>query len=223
MLNLLALIIPVALLDSLNPVTIAVHVYLLGTPKPKTRTLTFIAGIFLAYLAGGILLSMGLSSILQYFAKFSDSTWQLIQVALGLLLTGFGVYLWYAPGKESEPEKPASLTPAGTFWLGIGVTVSDLPTAIPYIAAIERMLEAEISLPGILSALAFYNFIYVLPLLTLFSVYLFTGESGAAILQNINLFIRRWSSPVLAIACAAAGIILFIDYLAFAMMGWSLF
>lgn len=223
MLNLLALIISIALLDSLNPVTIAVHVYLLGTPKPKTRTLTFIAGIFLAYFAGGILLSLGLGSILQYFAEFSDSTWQLIQAATGLLLTGFGVYLWYAPGKEKDPEKPASISPAGTFWLGIGVTVSDLPTAVPYIAAIGRILQAEISLFEILSALAFYNFIYVLPLLTLFGVYLFMGERGAKILQRINLFINRWSSPVLAILCGAAGAILFIDYLAFALMGWSLF
>lgn len=223
MLNLLALIIPIALLDSLNPVTIAVHVYLLGTPQPKTRTLSFIAGIFLAYFTGGILLSMGLGSILQYLADFSDATWRIIQAAVGLFLAGFGVYLWRAPNKKSEPEKTASLTPAGTFWLGIGVTASDLPTALPYIAAIERMLQAKISFFGLLGAVAFYNFIYVLPLLILFAVYSYSGENGAAVLQKISLFINRWSSPMLATVCALAGIILFIDYLVFVLTGWSLF
>ena len=223
MLNLLALIVPIALLDSLNPVTIAVHVYLLGTPQPTIRSASFVAGIFLAYFAGGILLSLGLGSILQYFANFSTATWQLLQVATGLLLTGLAVYLWRAPEKKNETGKPAAMTVAGTFWLGIGVTASDLPTAVPYIAAIERMLQAKPSLFGMVGALAFYNFIYVLPLLVLFGVYLFAGARGNAILQRVTQFINCWSTSLLAAASALVGIILLIDFLAFLIAGRPIF
>lgn len=215
MLSLFAIIIPIALLDSLNPVTIAVHVYLLGTPEPRTRTLTFIAGIFLAYFGGGLILSLGLNSILAYFANLPDAVWHSAQAVIALALFGFAVYLWRGTNDGGEPNKPASLHPTGTFWLGFAVTLSDLPTAIPYIAALERILQAKLSLGWLLGAVAFYNLIYILPLLILLGLYFVLGTRGVATLQAINVFIRKWSPPVLAVLCFITGLVLLADCIAF--------
>ncbi len=208
MFNLLALIVPIALLDSLNPVTVAVHVYLLGTPQPKTRTTTFMLGIFLAYFGGGLILAFGLESVLRYFNNLSETTWQIIQAAIGLALLIFAWYSWNSTRKADETKHSASMSPADSFWLGFAVTLSDLPTAIPYLAAIERMLQAKLSTFELLGAMAFYNAVYLLPLAAIFGIYLFSGTGAAAIMQKINAFINRWSSTLLTVASALAGLVL---------------
>lgn len=215
MLSLFAVIISIALLDSLNPVTIAVHIYLLGTPQPRIRTLTFIAGIFLAYFSGGLILLLGLNSILMYLANLPDQIWYSAQAVVALALIGFAVYLWRGTSDGSEPVQPASLHPINTFWLGFAATLSDLPTAIPYIAALERMLQAKLSVWWLLGATAFYNLIYILPLLILLGLYFVLGTRGVATLQSINRFISKWSPPVLAILCALTGLVLLADCTAF--------
>lgn len=215
MLSLLAIIVPLAVLDSLNPITIAVHVYLLGTPEPKTRTTTFVVGVFLAYFFGGLLLALGLGSILEYVSNFSDKTWRLVEAAVGLGLLGFGWYMRGGNSKKEEPAHPTSMSPLSSFWLGFAVTASDLPTAIPYIAAIERMLQANLSYLALVGSVALYNFVYLIPLIALFLIYLLLGEKGVATLQNITAFITRWSPIVLVVFCVVAGVVLLIDSIAF--------
>ncbi|RUT05935.1 hypothetical protein DSM106972_031410 [Dulcicalothrix desertica PCC 7102] len=48
MINLLISIATIALVDSINLNAMAVQIYLLGTPKPVARAITFIAGDFTA-------------------------------------------------------------------------------------------------------------------------------------------------------------------------------
>ncbi|MBD2249138.1 hypothetical protein [Nostoc sp. FACHB-888] len=47
--SLLAYLVAIAALDSLNPTTTAVQMYLLSTPKPVPRSVSFIAGVFITY------------------------------------------------------------------------------------------------------------------------------------------------------------------------------
>lgn len=210
------------MLDSLNPVTIAVHVYLLGTPEPKTRTITFMGGIFLAYLAGGLLLSLGLGSILDLMNGLSASTWNALQAAAGLALLGFAWYLRSGKTTKEEQVHPASMSAGSSFWLGFAVTVSDLPTAVPYIAAIERTLQARPTMTAFVGAMVFYNMVYIAPLLVLFGMYLALGKDGATKLQKMNVLVRRWSSPVPLFFCVAAGILLLGDSVA-TTLGHSIF
>lgn len=216
MLSLLAIIVPLALLDSLNPITIAVHVYLLGTPEPKTRTTTFVVGVFLAYFFGGLLLALGLGSILEYVGNFSERTLRLIEATVGLGLLGFGWFMRGGNSKKEEPAHPTSMSPLSSFWLGFAVTASDLPTAIPYIAAIERMLQANLSSVALVGTVALYNFLYLIPLIALFVIYLFLGKRAVAVLQKVTAFITRWSPIVLVVFCVVAGVLLVADSIAFA-------
>ena len=53
---LLASVVAIAVIDSINPNAMAVQVYLLTTPKPVARSIAFILGDFVAAWLTGLLL-----------------------------------------------------------------------------------------------------------------------------------------------------------------------
>jgi len=61
----LLFILSIGLADSINPVTIAVALYLASTPRPVGRLANFAAGVFALYTAGGLLLLFGPASLLR--------------------------------------------------------------------------------------------------------------------------------------------------------------
>ena len=61
----LLFVLSIGLADSINPVTIAVALYLASTPRPVGRLANFAAGVFALYTAGGLLLLFGPASLLR--------------------------------------------------------------------------------------------------------------------------------------------------------------
>jgi low temperature requirement protein LtrA len=62
--TLIAPLVALAALDSLNPTATAMQVYLLSTPKPITRSVLFILGVFLAYWTAGLLIVFGFGKVI---------------------------------------------------------------------------------------------------------------------------------------------------------------
>lgn len=211
MLKLLGVIIPIAVVDSLNPVTIAVHVYLLTTRKPAVRTATYVLGVFIAYLAGGLFLALGLHAVVdagKSLVAGNEALGYVGRFIFGVLLLGFGVYFYCKATDHAEVKQPASLHPLRTFLLGFGVTASDLPTALPYFAAIKRTLDTELAMAAVVVALGLYTLVYVLPLLLLLGIYLSHRRESTPLLRGINEWLARWSRPVIALFCLSAGLLL---------------
>ena len=144
---LLPSLIAIAALDSLNPSAIALQVYLLGTPKPIPRSIALVIGIFSAYWTSGLLAVLGLDRLIQTVivnSGFSLSTPLLytIQILIGIILLVVGIML-RIPAQTEPVKAPTKLTLARTFLLGMSVTVLELPTALPYFAAIEQIVRAK--------------------------------------------------------------------------------
>ena len=59
MLAVAILVASLAIVDSLNPVTILVAVYLGSTREPRRRLTGFVIGVFSVYLVGGLVLVLG--------------------------------------------------------------------------------------------------------------------------------------------------------------------
>jgi len=57
--TLIAPLVAIAVLDSLNPTATTMQVYLLSTPKPILRSVIFILGVFLAYWTAVLLIVLG--------------------------------------------------------------------------------------------------------------------------------------------------------------------
>lgn len=209
----------IAALDSLNPSAIALQVYLLGTTKPIPRSLAFVIGIFLAYWTSGLLAVLGLNQFIQPVianSGFSLSTPLLytIQLLIGIILLVVGITLRIPP--QTKPVKvPTKLTLARTFLLGMSVTVLELPTALPYFAAIEQIARANLDLLSIASILALYNLIFVLPPIALVVLYLLFHRQSfvLSLLQRINRSIAIYSPHILRFVLLGLGIFLIADCL----------
>lgn len=216
---LLPSLIAIAALDSLNPSAIALQVYLLGTPKPIPRSIAFVIGIFSAYWTSGLLAVLGLDRLIQTVivnSGFSLSTplFYIIQFLTGIILLIVGVTLRIPT--QSEPVKaPKKLNFARAFLLGMSVTILELPTALPYFAAIEQIVRANLDLFSIASILALYNLIFVLPPIALVVIYLFFHRQSFALslIQRINRSIAVYSPHIIRFLILGLGIFLIADSL----------
>ena len=216
---LLPSLIAIAALDSLNPSAIALQVYLLGTTKPIPRSIAFVIGIFLAYWTSGLLAVLGLDRLIQTVivnSGFSLSTplFYIIQYLTGIILLIVGVTLRITT--QSEPVKaPQKLNLAKTFLLGMSVTILEFPTALPYFAAIEQIVRANLDLLSTMSILALYNLIFVLPPIALIVIYLFFHRQSFALtlLQRINRSIAVYSPHIIRFLILGLGIFLIADSL----------
>jgi len=168
-----------ALVDSINPCAITVLLILLsslmmaGDPKRALRAgIAFIASIYIAYYLFGI----GIFSALQ-IAGITDLIYNLvgfIAVAIGLL--NIKDYIWYGGGgfmmeipRSWRPTLKAILESVtsvpGAFLMGFVVCLFELPcTGGPYFFTLG-LLSNQMTLESVLPILAFYNLLFVAPLI----------------------------------------------------------
>lgn len=145
----MALLAGLAAVDSLNPFSIAAQAYLLGTPSSTPRSLVFLAGTWLAYFLGGLLLVRGLQAfIASILPGLPFWTVLLGEVTLGLVCIGLSGYLWRCAkhGKMFTPPKHMGLRSTALF--AVATTLSDLPTAVPYFAAAAQIVTSQPNCSG---------------------------------------------------------------------------
>ncbi len=210
--TLLATITGIALADSLNPSLFVAQFYLLTTPDPVPRIVSYIAGVLAVNLGGGLLVLAGFRTLVgRYLAAVPPAVgWGLV-LAAGLALLAFG--LWYRPRASSEPARtPRSLRPAHTFLLGAAVMLNELTTALPYFVAIERITAAGLGVAGNVVAMLLYNAVFALPLIAFLAALLvhrqrFTAQIARVREATVRWIpaILRWGSVVVGVALTAWG------------------
>jgi Sap, sulfolipid-1-addressing protein len=161
---LLAGIAGLALLDSLNPATIAAValVLLLAQRRPVLSAVAVAAGAYLTVLGVGLVLFFSAGAAAE---AVNGVVVALRFVAFGL--AGFSLIVAGVRRLRDRPRKrvrlPDWFSPATAIGLGAGMTAADLPNAFPYFIAIERLLNADVSgLTGV-AVIAGYAAIYCLP------------------------------------------------------------
>ena len=220
--GLLLALLALALLDSLNPITIAGAVFLLLTPRPVPRTVSFVAGASLAYLAGGVLLYIGLGAVFMEVLEYLSGPWvHALLVVLGGVLVGVGVWMERSPPREEVGRGFKNLRPGATFLIGASVTASDLPTAFPLLVAVERVTQAGLGTAGALAALALYVAVYALPLLLMVAGYLALRGGSVPFLRSAERAVNRWSRPATIWSLYVIGALLLLNSGWFLLQGWA--
>lgn len=210
----------IAAVDSLNPTTIALQIYLLSTRKPVVRCVTFIFGVFTAYFTTGLLFALGLSRVIMFitnaFLRSGDFMY-VIRFIIGVLLiiVGCKINQLYDPQKISK--RPRVHKPINTFVLGFAVTFSDAPTALPYVAAIERIVRAKLDFHEFISVLVFYNLIFVFPLIVLLGIYIVLQKKASALINTIVQQFMKWSPKIFQILSIGFGLWLVIDCIVYTL------
>ena len=197
-------IVGLAFVDSLNPFSIAACVVVIAGQQSLARGLAFISATFLAYFLGGIALVSGWAEAVEAIRPWikpwmAAAFW--LTLALGSCIGA--VILWRRPatteGKEARQPTAAALV--GVFLFALSSTISDLPTALPYFAAIPIMVATEASFLGLMVWLAFYSLIYISPLILLLWFRLTAHKQFEPLVGGINRFmdwaIRRLTPALL--------------------------
>jgi hypothetical protein len=154
------------LVDSLNPFSIAAMALVLTGTRPLVLGITFIVTTFVIYTGAGFATFAGWAAILVKMMPLIP-TWV---IEGGLALVGVGClaaayYMWTK--REVSSSTIADLvrtTVMGTALYAGSSTVSDVPTALPYFAAIHLLAEAKLAVIATGTLLVIYNLCYVAPL-----------------------------------------------------------
>jgi len=201
----------IAALDSLNPSLFFAQFYLLTTPRPVMRILSYIAGVLTVNVIGGwLILNNARVMVADFFASINPQVMMIVQIIMGLALILFGL-LYQAKPSEDEEKKPHSLHPLYTYGFGMLVMLNEITTALPYFVAIEHIAQAQLPFTGNLVALAVYNIIFALPLLAFLGLFLLFQERFAAAIAAIRVWSQIWIPRILKAAAIVFGAFLIFE------------
>jgi cytochrome c biogenesis protein CcdA len=193
--------------DSLNPSTIIVLVLLLSMLENVNRVAIYVAGIWIAYFVGGIAVFTGFSTVAGYlaeqFALIPDFVLYGLEGLLGISLIVYGMLEWRKQGGQKQVAKSVEVSTWALIVLGVGGTLGDLPTAIPYLGFIAKMTEMRVSLLTGVGFLIGYCLVYIFPLLVLWGLYV---KFQNQIKDKTESIVRRIESTSRTIMVAFGGI-----------------
>lgn len=182
-----------AVIDSINPSAIVVTLYLLSMAGSRalSRVAVYVGAIFITYLLLGVMMVLGIESLLPSLGGVLEGWTGLIaQSLVGLMLLVYS--LTASTNHQSSPvvARPTASTSAALVMLGVSVTAMELPTAIPYFAAIALISEAGLPIRAWAPLLGVYNVIFVLPPIALLVGHLVLqdrlAEQYAALRQRLE-------------------------------------
>ncbi len=221
MLDLLVVLTPIALVDSLSMVPFAVVALavLLSGRQPYAASFSFMAGTVLSYFAAGLLIAFGLGGLIDSASQFiAHRFWnpETIDYVLGLLIGLALIFFGYRMAimrqeKGKQKEVAADMSPAQAFGLGAGATIAGIWGALPYFAAIDQILKADVSdVEGVI-ALAFYNLMFASLLLVLILIRAVLGQRADRMFEAVNQLFTVWGKRVLIAVMVLLGLVMVAD------------
>ena len=221
MIEIWAVLVPILITDILNPVLFAVMVYAAGSKHLVVNSSAILLGHTLAYFGTGIIMALGLERITHRLANP-----QMIDFIIGLFIGV--VLLWVAfssrkKSKERRTEYSGILTPLKALGLGVIVSFVGTPFGLPYFAALDQILKANLPMSESLVVLAGYNMLYALPFVIVPVLTAILGERSRALLQRISDVLDRLSSYLAPVLFFLVGSALVIDAIMYFATGEGLF
>ena len=214
MLELLPVLLPILLVDVLNPVLFAMMVFATGSKRPVINSSALLLGHTLAYFVAGVAVAHGIDRVADRLANPER-----IDFIIGGII-GVGL-LWLAipmkkKGAPAADEPEWELTPAKCFGFGAVVNFIGIPFALPYFAVVDQILKADLPSATSLTVLALYNIGYALPFLVVPAAVAIAGDRARPVLEKINGFLVKasdfimpWMLGLLGLALVADSVVYF--------------
>ncbi len=221
MLELWGTLVPILLADVLNPVLFAFMVYAAGMARPVLTSGGLLLGHTLAYLGAGFVVALGLEQVAERLANPRS-----IDFALGLAV---GLLLIWAAWRTTRARPEAATRPRGELgpWMAIGlgavVNFVGIPFALPYFAAVDQILKADLTPAGATAVLVGYNLLYALPFLVVPVLVVLLGARSRAVLERINRLLERASAWLMPVLLLVLGVALVVDAALYFVTGHGLY
>lgn len=217
MIDLFLNLIPLLVVDVLNPMLFALMLVAIGTSKPFANSIAFLAGHTASYFVSGIIIALGLEWILDRLENPLPVDF-VLELLVGLAC------LWAAlaarDGKASEQKEPeGELNPVYCFGYGAVINFIGVPFALPYFAVVNQVLKANLSVESSLLVLALYNAAYALPFLLVPIAVAAIGDRSKPVLEKINAMLVKLVDTLMPILLLLVGVALTADALSFLITG----
>ncbi|MBC8098764.1 MAG: GAP family protein [Armatimonadetes bacterium] len=211
-LTLLGTLIGIAVFDSLNPSLFLAQFYLLTTPQPEKRILSYILGVLVANFMFGVIVLAGLGAVASALFQQIPLDWvNVMQGLLGIGAVVFGVRYQATPQIGDVTRKPRTLGVAYAFAFGILVMVNELTTALPYLVALERMTTAGLPPLSNLMTLLLYNSVFSLPLFGFLALFMRYGSRFTVQIDRITRWVQVWTPRLLKYGTLGFGLLLLVS------------
>ncbi len=200
--ELVVLVLGIALADGLNPSTIAPALVLAVRRRGPLLVAMFAAGVFVPSFAAGVLVVIGPGrALLALLPHISPSTKYVLEIVGALALALLAVILWIQRAKVTSGMKRDPPGGAlGAAGLGAGIMLAELPTAVPYFAALAAIVGSSASLLVQLELVALFNVAVILPLLVIVGVRVLAGPRSQKLLDWTRGALDRYIGVVLPCA-----------------------
>jgi len=211
---------PLLIVDVLNPVLFALLVLAVSSEKPLANSIAFLAGHTSAYFVSGVVIALGLEQITDRLSHPLP-----VDFAIELIIGLFCVWAAFKSrdGKASEEKNPeGQLTPAYCFGYGAIINFIGVPFALPYFAAIDQILKADLTVESSVLVLAIYNIAYVVPFLLVPVAVAVVGDSCKPVLEKINNLLGGLVDKLMPILLFLIGAALTADAISYLVTGESL-
>lgn len=208
---LVLLVLGIALVDGLNPSTIAPALVLTMKRRGALLVALFTVGVFLPSLAAGVLVVVGPgAALLDLVPHLGPLAKHLLEIGAAAALAVLAWILWIhrhrVAGGMSRDLPGGTM---GAAWLGAGIILAELPTAIPYFAALAAIVGSSAALAVQLELVALFNVAFVLPLLAILVTRLLAGPRSEPVLERIREVLDRYIGVVLPCLVGLVAVVLF--------------
>jgi cytochrome c biogenesis protein CcdA len=208
--GLVLVVVSVGLIDCLNPSTIGPALYLATRKNPVRSIAGFILGVFVVYLLGGILLTLGPGRLLiRAVPHPGHTTVAELELAGGIAAIVLAVVLWLARERVARHlHRHEHRLDRSSILLGGGIMAVELPTAVPYFAVIAAVADSGSSIATQLGLLVLFNVVFVAPILVILAVVKLSGNRGARVLADIHERLHRHAAVLIPAAVLVVGVVL---------------
>jgi cytochrome c biogenesis protein CcdA len=229
MLELLTVIAPIALIDStsITPIALVPLTTVLAGKRPYGTSIAFLLGLFVSYLVMALGFLFGLSAVLMRVNAWVSYRWNNpepadfgFEILVGLVMLVFGYRIFEKRrSKTSSREIQSGVTPASAFGFGCFLNIVGFPGALPYFAAADRIVQADLQVSEAVLAVIFYVTIFVLPLAIIVVLRAILGSRMDGAMQAIKRFFDTWGKRLIIVLLILLGILLVADGAAYFLRG----
>jgi hypothetical protein len=216
MLELLLILTPISLLDSMSAVPIALIplAIILNGRTPVMGSISFISGGFIVYFIFGIFILFGLdtlidqyaATLIQYLKSQPDFIELMIQIIVGFIMIYFAwQFSWKTPMQDRPASYDSDITPAHAFTLSATINIIGMWGALPYFAAIAQILKVDLKTVSMIWVLIYYNLVFALPLIGFVLLRILMAEKATVILSSMTEFFLHWGKRIFIISLYLLG------------------
>ena len=217
MVELIAILTPILLVDVLNAVLLAAMIFVAGSSRPVANSSALLLGHTIAYMLVGIVALFGVEKLMARLANPQPVDF-LFELLLGLACL-YGAFASRGGGASEEHNPGGELSPIRCLAYGGVINLLGAPFALPYIAAINQILQADLGLDGSLGVLLVYNLAYALPFALVPVLVALMGDDARPLLEKFNAWIARGADLLMPWLMLALGLYLLADGITYFVTG----